>query len=396
MSLRDMGEKIIEGIRFALSSEEEESTPGGFALAETGETAIACAKSGKFEDMNGNTVVFTPTNLSTMVFDPAEEHKLKVGHVPIKTDTSDFGDIKRIQYDVAKDRLFAFAAPTPAGVKKNREEGFRRCSLEGLYYPKRDQYEFTHLAMLAAKKPAVPGLETFALSTKGEEECVRFALSIGDEPEAQKKPVEEPKLSASMPGPKERKESDMADEKDKVALAEAERDRDAAKKEAERLRKHAVSLAQADVPRVIEANVKKIPVAERPFVLASGMRAAEESAAPDCKKVSLAQADGKEPLELTPYDLWKRGIESRPDQVTAGETTQLATPDKAKEEKEVAVEMSRIEGRLNPEFSAEPESVKLLAAAEAEIKTAKEGGEVIDLAQAADRIYRRNKAAATR
>ena len=145
-------------------------------LAEGKETEVECARSGKFTDMGGNTVTFDAPTLSALAetLDP-EDALCKIGHVEIETTTPDYGSVTGLRYDAAADRLLAKIAPTPALVKKNREEGFRRVSMELAGKSLEGPFRFQHLAFLAARKPAVRGLAPVALAAAEGEQTFVFA-----------------------------------------------------------------------------------------------------------------------------------------------------------------------------------------------------------------------------
>ncbi|MDQ6892213.1 MAG: hypothetical protein M3167_05985 [Acidobacteriota bacterium] len=158
----------------------EENADEVYRLEAGEEAAIECGRSGTFVEMGKQRVTFTPTELAQIAadFSTEEEHKVKIGHKAIETDTPDYGDVQRLTYDEGRDRLIAHAVPTAITVRKNREEGFRRCSME--LVKKGEKWAFEHLALLGARKPAISGLAPIALADGTQ---VYFASPEGAEAE---------------------------------------------------------------------------------------------------------------------------------------------------------------------------------------------------------------------
>jgi hypothetical protein len=133
---------------------------------------VECARPGEFNAKGGIRVRLTEEDLSRLAsnLDPTTDHLLKVGHKDVDTDTPDYGRVTGLRYDAGSKRLLASVVPTPAGVKKNREEGFRRVSMEIIR--RAGRFVFEHLSLLAAHRPAIDGLAAVefaaAMSTEGE------------------------------------------------------------------------------------------------------------------------------------------------------------------------------------------------------------------------------------
>jgi hypothetical protein len=150
----------------------------GIELSEGQEAEVECARSGSFVDMGGTTVTFTPENLEQLAGTLPDESLLKLGHGEIQTDTPHYGNVTGLRYDADRDRLLAKIVPTPVMVRKNREEGFRRVSME-LGGRAEGPWRFRDLAFLGARKPAVSHLAPVALAATAGEGVFVFAEGEG-------------------------------------------------------------------------------------------------------------------------------------------------------------------------------------------------------------------------
>jgi len=182
-------EEIFSAIKQLVAGPETAEVSFGdqvVSFAEGVEAEVEVARSGKFVDMNRNTVEVTPDLMKALAssFDPAtHEPKLKLGHEPIKTDTPDFGSVTGLSYDETRDRLLAKIRPTMALVRRVREGAFNQRSMEFALSPKGDA-KFLHLGFLGARKPAISGLAPVALSEPVEPGVIVLSTDPDEEPEA--------------------------------------------------------------------------------------------------------------------------------------------------------------------------------------------------------------------
>jgi hypothetical protein len=153
------------------------------ALEAGKECRIECGRSGTFTDMHGKSLTLDGATMSGIAerFDQDGYHKLKLGHVEIKSDSPDYGDVTRLEFDAARDRLVAFAVPTEITVEKNRKEGFKRASMELTGETVEGPWHFKHLSLLGARRPAIPGLAPIALAEQQGEHVFVFADGGDDE-----------------------------------------------------------------------------------------------------------------------------------------------------------------------------------------------------------------------
>jgi hypothetical protein len=142
------------------------------------ETTLEALRSGEWTDMSGQVVKFHAANLAQLAetLDP-EEALCKIGHGPVETHTSSYGNVTHLRYDAGRDRLLATIVPTPALVRKNREEGFSKVSVELSGKLPDGPFRFQHLAFLAARKPAVRGLAPVRLAAAEGQRTFVFAES---------------------------------------------------------------------------------------------------------------------------------------------------------------------------------------------------------------------------
>lgn len=150
-----------------------------------GEAAdVECGRPCTTRDMHGRTVTFTDESLAAIAttLDP-EESQVRIGHVEVATDTPFYGSVTALRYDSARARLVATFVPTPALVRRNREEKFGKASMELAGTPPRGPFRFLHLALLAARKPAISGLAPVMLAAPdGADLHMAMAASIGLNP----------------------------------------------------------------------------------------------------------------------------------------------------------------------------------------------------------------------
>lgn len=136
-------------------------------LSESTATEIEIARSGVFRDMRGTRVEFTAETLAGIAssFRPEDEIPLVIGHEVRDTTAADFGCVTSLRYDAARDRLLATIAPTPIMIRRNREAGFKRVSMELRQLGERiGRWSLTALAFLGGAKPAIGGLAPVTLA----------------------------------------------------------------------------------------------------------------------------------------------------------------------------------------------------------------------------------------
>lgn len=323
--------QFLKSLRALVAAAPEDETPGdAIALAAGEPTVVECARSGVFVDMHGTRIEFSPEVLGAMAagFDPAEEHKVKIGHKAIETDTPDYGNVTALAYDEKRDRLLATIVPTPITVRKNREEGFRRTSLEARRQTKADPWNFEHLALLGARRPGVDQLGAVELAAaQGEEGVAIFLEGVGeDEPETTTEPLAEV-LVSTKPIDKSATVTPEADPKpkDEDKNMEPTAELAAAKATADRFRKQIAEGAADRAKSFVAANQRRIPLAAMkagitPFL--SALLAAEAEAETPIQ-VQFAGADGSAIVE-TPSAGLMRIFASLPEQTTPALETETA------------------------------------------------------------------------
>lgn len=300
----------------------EDETPGhALALAAGEPTVVECARSGVFVDMHGTRIEFSPEVLGAMAagFDPAEEHKVKIGHKAIETDTPDYGNVTALAYDEKRDRLLATIVPTPITVRKNREEGFRRTSLEARRQTKADPWNFEHLALLGARRPGVDQLGAVELAAaQGEEGVAIFLEGVGEDDVTPNEPLAEV-LVSTKPIDKSATVSPEADPKpkDEGNHMEPTAELAAAKATADRFRKQIAEGAADRAKSFVAANQRRIPLAAMKAGIEPGLAAmlAAEAEAETPMQVQFAGADGK-PVVEAPSAFLMRILAALPEQTT--------------------------------------------------------------------------------
>lgn len=349
--------------------DDDEGTETAIALEAGKPVSVECARSGVFVDMHGSRVVFTPEVLANMAssFDQAEEHKIKIGHKPIDTDTPDYGDVTALAYDAKKDRLLATLVPTEITVEKNRKEGFRRASLEARGKTSSGPWNFEHLALLGARRPGVDNLAPIALAkAAGEgvavflEACSEFELGTPDpRPEVLfsiQKPIDK---SATVPSNEDTEPEGKKTMDEKTLLAQADR-----------LRKQVADGAADQAKAFIEANQKRIPLALRKAGVEAGLAAllAADALAETPIEIKFAVPDGEKKtreVTQTPSGFVKALLAALPEQTTRTEETEVSA--------------DGADGAVPTEIHAaeplNPESVEIDLAIQDELKAAKARGE---------------------
>ncbi len=291
--------------------------PPGIALAAPGEVSLVeVARSGDFMDMNRRPVKLTPEGLTELAstFDAERDHKIKLGHGRITSETPDYGDITGLQYDAQKDRLLASVKPTEALVEKNRKGAFRRVSME-LGIPAEGKFSFEHLALLGAKRPAVSGLAPVALAEGDPVVVCAMAADDDTDPDAswmaQQREVaarlseeakEEIKQSATAA-----KEVDMSEE---------------IQTENKALKTRLAAFAASDVTTFMgsDAMKKRIPVGVADKVSRILTALASFEAEGNGATVKLSESETETPL----YEAIKAVLASWPEKLSEAETKEIA------------------------------------------------------------------------
>jgi len=404
------------------------------------EAEVEVARSGKFIDMNKNTVEVTPElmkGLASSLDLTKHEPKLKLGHEPIKTDTPDFGSVVGLTYDEARDRLLAKIRPTQALVRRIREGAFNQRSME--FSIGQDGPRFLHLGFLGARKPAISGLAPVALAEDSvnqavdgvivlgypEDETFLLGISAAERDSIAAEDFAGPGRSfpidsqahldaaahligkAADPGAvkakaiaiakrkgftlpeswKEKDPNESAEGIDKPGRKESEEKSMAETATAEkldRLKKQVIEGARDRVKAFLATNVKRIPNALIRAQVEDGLVSlmAQEAEAETEMVIAFAGPDGAE-KKFAPSAFVMALLAALPEQVTAVETKETATEAKAKET-ETEVNFAEFPG-------ATPESVHLHLSIEKERAEAKEKGQVIDYMTAAQRIEERRR-----
>lgn len=280
---------------------EDDLPDGAYRFAENAEVPIECARPGTFVSMEGQRVPFTAELLKGIAsrFTLSEENPvhLKIGHKPIETDTPDYGRVTRLEFDEGKQRLVAYAKPEPELVRKNRAEGFRRCSMELV---KKGDWMLDALSFLGARKPAIAGLAPIHLADGSK---VYFASGEGTDPDPAEAENPDPEtiekrkdaegldkdstLLLETEDEKKKRETQKMSEQDAAELATA-RGRIA------RFEKDALVTAKAREKAFLDENVKRIPMKARKAVEGrlSALFAAESLAETE-QRLEFAAPDGK-------------------------------------------------------------------------------------------------------
>lgn len=370
---------IIDRLKELISLEESVPT---IELTEGGDAVIEIGRSGTFQANKGGEVKLTPDDLKQIAasFTEPEEHLLKIGHVKIETDTPHYGNVTALAYDESSDRLKATIRPTPALVRRNREEGFRRVSME-LARTAEKGFQFLHTAFLGARRPAIRGLAEVALAEGAEV----FCFADGDEEielaivsASEKKAVETPKKEGGLTGDAtiegRTKEIEMSDV-DKARLEELENQLKESKLKLEESRKQLAELAESEVARFMEDPkiVERVPLTVRPKASALLSALAVDAAEGEMIEFS----EGKETKKVTLFDLAKAVIAGMSAQVSADEKTRKASPPAGEE----------VDDTVGAEFSgADPDSTVFHLSAQKEINAAKAKGEEISYFEALRRV----------
>lgn len=351
---------------------------------------VELARSGTYHPKVGGETTFTPEHLAGLAarFDADGYHKLKIGHVPIDTDYPNYGDVTALAYDEKADILRATVVPRPALIRKNQEEGFTRVSMELAGRPdKLEEAKFTHLAFLGAHPPAILGLEEVSFAAAGSSDPVMVFAAA--EPE---KKSEGGDLTREVTLPLETETSSkVAEEKmaDDAKFAELEAEKEKQKIELaattarlERFEKRAKENAENEAKIFCAANVKRIPMLARKAGFESGLAALlAQEATKDAATIQFAAGDGEK--TLTPAEFVMAMFAAMPEQVTTEETKETATTGADLEKRETGAEFA----------GADPESVTLHFAVEAERADAKSKGEMITYLEATRRVERSRRAA---
>lgn len=373
--------EIIEKITTYFA--EVEAAGEEILLSEGVATEVECARPGKFTDMNGTVVEFTPESLTSLAgtLDP-EDSLVKIGHVEIQTDTPDYGRVVGLRYDAGKSRLLASIVPTPALVRKNREEGFKRVSMElaERLHTSMRAFGFKHLAFLAARPPAIKGLAPVTLAAAIGEKTFVFAEApdVEVEFEVEKKTLD---TSGTVELPKETtQEKPKMDATHEAQLAAANETATKAKAENERLRSQLAESVRPRVKAFLSENVKRVPMA----LLKAGVEEAlvamladeVQSAAPTVLKFSIA--DGKDKtkaIEETPAASVLRLLAALPELTTRTEATE--DPREGTDGERIAL----------AEFpDAVPDSAEMHFAIEKQIADAKAKGQTMTYFEAAKAV----------
>lgn len=370
-------EELLEGFRTFLFGKAEDLP--AVELAEGADAIVECGRPGKFQDMHGQTVTFTPENLTALAgtLDP-EDALCKIGHLPIETDTPDYGRVKGLAYDAAKERLLATIAPTPALVRKNREEGFRRVSMEITGKALEGPFGFKHLSFLAARKPGISGLAPLQLAAAEGEKVFAFADGTTVAVDLEKEMPKPLDTAANVnPESKEQEKTTMADEKLTADLAAANAAVDKHRAEADRLREQLKSGARTHVAAFLAEHSKRIPLTLRKAGLEEGLvalLAAEVSGEPITLHFAVADGDKTKTVEQIASAFVFSMLAALPEQVSKNETTETAKDGVDDEESLVLAE------------GVTKSSQTLDFAARKMVKEAKANGEEIDYFEALRRI----------
>lgn len=388
--------QILDSI-LKLAAEELASDLPLIELSAGVEAEVECGKSGTVTDMHGQTVEFNPANLTELAGRLNPDAQVKIGHVKIATDTPHYGDVTGLRYDASRDRILAKIVPTPALVRKNREEGFRRVSMELSAASARGPFSLTDLAFLAARKPAFKDLAPVDLAAHEGERVFVFAASDDpgqfeihlnkQAPDAKKATVPPAKVldtdenvdSDEGENPKMEKET----EKLAADLAATQADLQKQKSENERIREQLKTGARAHVKAFLAENVKRIPVTLRQAGLEEFLIAALASEVSQPVTLKFSAPDGRDKtkeIEQSPAIGFMAFLAALPEQIRSVEARELATD---------AAEQDDVDASSLEFAGADPESIKLDLAVQAEMKSAEGRGEKLTYLEATRVIERR-------
>lgn len=350
-----------------------------FQLEEGKDASVEIARSGTFHAHVGGEVKLTPEDLKQIAgsFADPDEHLLKIGHGPIVTDTPHYGNVTSLAYDEAADRLRATIKPTPALIRRNREEGFRRVSMEVAKPAATAPWQFMNLSFLGAKRPAIRGLAPVELAAGDvvysfEEGDVEYEFAVKPQVEPSFSEVVEPPVKGDLTDPatmEERTETHKESEmEDKARISELE-----AKLAANE--KRMAELAAGDVKRFMDDPkiVERVPLGVRPKTTV--LLTALASAAANGETIQFAE--GNETKEVTLYELAKDAISGMTPQINEEEKKRISDHgDDAKPQHLVAGEFSGVDEET---AVIDFEARRIMRAAEAK-------GEKIDYIEALRRV----------
>lgn len=326
---------------------------GSVAFA-TGEVKkVEIARPGTFNAKIGGKTELTPEMLAWTAanFDSARDHKIKLGHKPIDTDTPDYGDITGLEFSPSRGRLLAHIKPTDSLVEKNRKGEFRQLSME-LGRREDGNLEFNHLAFLGAHRPAISELEAVSLAEGLQPVFLAAGPDDDEDADADTEPVEKPQAKP---------ESQVA-----AAAAEEAHMSEEIQAENKALKERLAEYAAADVNTFLasDAIVKRVPVG----VMENVKRVLTMLATADADGTSVAvmfASDGKE-TKATPYQAIRSILAAWPEK-----TSEIEKKELAKDGADTPIADPR-------EFAgADPESIQKHLAAEQLIAEEKARGNVL-------------------
>jgi hypothetical protein len=286
-----------------------------FAAGEAKEIEIA--RPGTFNAKRGGRVTFTPTQLAAIAtsFDPASEHKIKLGHKDIDTDTPDYGDVVGLKYDEAKGRLFAAIKPTESLVEKNRKGEFHRVSME-LDQIGDGKFAFDTVSFLGAHGAAIPDLARVALASGK-----KVVICAADDVERPDAVEDEPETTTSK---KKQADPDAAAEEERKMDEATKAALDAEKKQLAEERK-GFAIERVKTFMAGTEATKRFPMeALKPGsdLERLAIQLAADDLAPGAGKIKLAAgADGAE-SELGRWATLQRVLLAFPEKLTKAETTE--------------------------------------------------------------------------
>lgn len=359
--------KLLTELKRLILSHESESPALEFAAGV--EKEIQVARSGTFRAKTGKHTL-TKEFLSGLAtrFDHQDEHKIKIGHAPIREDTPDYGDVVGLSYDSEADRLKARIVPTQLLVEKNQKEGFRRVSMELGGADDYESLKFGHLAVLAAHPVAITGLDPVELSgtapgmvlafSEGEDETeVAFSVT----PKAPEPTPRGGGLTSSVLSASKKETADMS--------AELTAELETAKARLARFEKQAKDGAADRVKAFRAANIKRIPM----LMWSAGLEGfltelLASEASLTAPTICFAAPDRTE-KKVSPAEGFLLMLAAMPEQVTEEDKTEIVKKGEEEdpEKKAAAADFA----------GADEESVTLHLAAEREIAEAKSKGEEI-------------------
>lgn len=343
METRDLWKKLGEMIGVSDS----------VALAAGEVKKVEIARSGKFNAKIGGKTELTPEMLAWTAdnFDSTRDHKIKLGHKPIDTDTPDYGDITGLEFDRKRDRLLAHIKPTDSLVEKNRKGEFKRLSME-LGRREDGNLEFNHLSFLGAHRPAISELADVSLAEGLQPVFLAAGPDDDEDVDTEPKPTEKVETKP---------ESVVA-----AAAAEEAHMSEEIQAENKALKERLAEYAAADVNTFLasDAMVKVIPIG----VLENVKRVLTALATADADGTAGAvmfAGDGKE-TKASPYQAMKTIFAAWPEKTSEVEKKELA-----KDGMETPIADPR-------EFAgADPESVQAHLAAQQLIAEEKAKGNVL-------------------